>query len=137
MGAMQRRKGATGERELIALLREHLGEEMTRNLDQARDGGADLKGGVLLAAYAIETKRAKKAELRKWWEQAFSQAYDIADGRAPVLAYRIDRVRDKWRFVLPISEFVGGDWRSWPGVEYTVTMGIHAFAAVVRDGVQE
>lgn len=137
MGAMQRRKGARGECELIALLREHLGEELTRNLDQARDGGADLKGGVLLAGYVIECKRAAKAEVRRWWEQAFAQAYDIADGRTPVLAYRIDRVRDKWRFVLPISEFVGGDWRSWPGLEYTVTMGIHAFAAVVRDGVAQ
>ena len=136
MGAMQRRKGARGERELIALLREHLGEELTRNLDQVRDGGADLTGGVLLAGYAIECKRAAKPELKAWWEQAFSQAYDIADGRAPVLAYRIDRAREKWRFVLPVSEFVGGDWRSWPGLEYTVSMGIHAFAAVVRDGVQ-
>ena len=53
MGAMQRRKGATGERELIALLREHLGEELTRNLDQARDGGADLKGGMLLAGSGL------------------------------------------------------------------------------------
>lgn len=134
---MQRRKGARGERELIALLREHLGEELTRNLDQARDGGADLNGGVLLAGYAIECKRAARAEVRSWWQQAFEQAYDVADGRAPVLAYRIDRAREKWRFVLPVSEFVGGDWRSWPGLEYTVTMGIHAFAAVVRDGVAQ
>lgn len=133
MGAMQRRKGARGECELIALLREHLGEELTRNLDQARDGGADLKGGMLLAGYAIECKRAAKAEVRSWWQQAFEQAYDVADGRVPVLAYRIDRSREKWRFVLPISEFVGGDWRSWPGLEYTATMGIWAFAAVVRD----
>jgi len=137
MGSMQRRKGARGECELIALLREHLGEDLTRNLDQARDGGADLKGGVLLAGYAIECKRAARAEVRSWWQQAFAQAYDVADGRTPVLAYRIDRSREKWRFVLPISEFVGGDWRSWPGTQYTVTMGIHAFAAVVRNGVMD
>lgn len=134
MGAMQRRKGADGERELIALLREHLGEELSRNLDQARDGGADLKGGMLLAGYVIECKRAAKAELRSWWQQAFSQAYDIADGRAPVLAYRLDRQR--WQFVMSIAEFIGGDWRSWPGLEYTVTMRVEAFAALVRDEVK-
>ena len=131
MGAMQRRKGATGERELIALLREHLGEDLTRNLDQARDGGADLKGGMLLAGYAIECKRAAKAEVRSWWQQAFEQAYDIADGRTPVLAYRLDY--RQWQFVVSIAEFVGGDWRYWPGLEYTVAMGVHAFAALVRD----
>ena len=135
MGAMQRRKGADGERELIALLREHLGEELTRNLDQARDGGADLKGGMLLAGYAIECKRAAKAEVRRWWEQAFAQAYDVADGRTPVLAYRLDR--KPWQFVVPVSEAIGGDWRASPGLEYTMTMGIYAFAAVVRDGVAQ
>jgi len=135
MGAMQRRKGADGERELIALLREHLGEELARNLDQARDGGADLTGGVLLAGYAIEVKRAAKPALKSWWEQAFSQAYGIADGRAPVLAYRLDRQR--WQFVMSIAEFIGGDWRYWPGLEYTVAMGVEAFAAVVRDEGRE
>lgn len=128
---MQRRKGARGERELIALLREHLGEELTRNLDQVRDGGADLKGGMMLACYAIECKRAAKAEVRSWWEQAFAQAYDIADGRTPVLAYRLDR--QPWQFVMSIAEVIGGDWRYWPGLEYTVTMRVEAFAALVRD----
>lgn len=135
MGAMQRRKGADGERELIALLREHLGEELTRNLDQARDGGADLKGGMLLAGYAIECKRAAKPEVRSWWQQAFAQAYDIADGRVPVLAYRLDR--QQWHFVVPVSEAIGGDWRSCPGFEHTMTMLIDAFAALAREGVQQ
>lgn len=39
MSAMQRRKGADGERELARLLREHLGADVTRNLLQSRHSG--------------------------------------------------------------------------------------------------
>ncbi len=44
MGAMQRRKGKAGELELARLLREHLGADVARNLEQTRQGGADLLG---------------------------------------------------------------------------------------------
>lgn len=40
MTAMQRRKGASGERELFALLSDLLGYVVRRNIGQARAGGA-------------------------------------------------------------------------------------------------
>jgi len=55
VSALQRRKGADGERELARLLREALGAGVFRNLDQPRQGGADLLG---IAGWAIEVKRA-------------------------------------------------------------------------------
>jgi len=41
-GRGKRAKGAAGERELAALLSEHLGFVVKRNLGQARDGADDL-----------------------------------------------------------------------------------------------
>lgn len=62
MGTMQRRKGKAGELELARLLREHLGADVTRNLEQSRRGGADLLG---LPGWAVEVKRAVRPRLRK------------------------------------------------------------------------
>ena len=55
MSAMQRTKGAGGERELARLLQEHLGIPVNRNLQQTRQGGADL---IDVPGWAIEVKRA-------------------------------------------------------------------------------
>ena len=71
MAAMQRTKGAAGERELARLLRDHLGAEVVRNWVQARPGGADLLG---VHGWAIEVKRAARARLNEWWQQTCQQA---------------------------------------------------------------
>lgn len=91
MGAASRRKGAAGERELIALLRERLGDlpELRRNLDQPRDGGADLR----IAGHAIEVKRAEQFR-SSWIDQADAQA----GGDVPVVAWR--RNGGRWRLLL-------------------------------------
>ena len=71
MTAMQRRKGKVGELEVVRLLRELLGANVARNLEQSRQGGADLLG---LPGWAIEVKRAARPRLSEWWVQTCSQA---------------------------------------------------------------
>ena len=123
MGSMSRRKGAAGERELFALLEEHLGIAIKRNLEQTRGGGAD---SYDLPGYAIEVKRVEQLAVDRWWSQAVMQA-----GRAiPVLAYR--QSRQPWRFVVPL-EWVQGFEMTRP--EYVATLGLHEFVYLVREKI--
>ena len=91
-----RQKGARGERELCKWLMDNLPgvPELSRTLDQARDGGADI---MLLPPFAIEVKRCQVIEIEKWWKQAEIQAEQT--GRIPLLAYRANR--KPWTFCLP------------------------------------
>lgn len=100
MGAMQRTKGAAGERDFAKLLGGLLAVDLKRNLDQTRDGGHDLKGSDLISGWAIEVKRAKKALLPAWWNQTVEQA--VAAGKRPALAYRLDN--HKWRVVVHLNQ---------------------------------
>lgn len=86
MSNSQRKKGKAGELEIARLLRDHLGADITRNLLQARQGGADLLG---VPGWAIEVKRAARPRLSEWWQQTCSQAQ--ATGQRPALFYRLDR----------------------------------------------
>ena len=95
MTAMQRRKGKVGELELVRLLRELLGANVARNLEQSRQGGADLLG---LPGWAIEVKRAARARLSEWWLQTCTQAE--VTGQRPALFYRLDR--QPWRVVVAL-----------------------------------
>lgn len=96
MGVSERNKGKSGERELGRLLGERLGYDVTRNLDQSRDGGCDLIG---VGAFALEVKRQEKLALVSWWAQACEQA--ARAGLIPCLAYR--QSRRPWRFILPLG----------------------------------
>lgn len=94
-----RAKGASGERELAALLIEWadslgMALEVKRNLEQVRGGGHDLVG---LECYgmAVEVKRVEALALVNWWDQAVRQAKQ-AGGLIPVLAWRQNR--KPWRF---------------------------------------
>jgi|Laugresu1bdmlbsd_1035121.scaffolds.fasta_scaffold00145_20 hypothetical protein len=94
-----RAKGKAGERELInelkVLLPPELTSELTRNLDQTRDGGHDILG---LGDWALEVKRYAEvlpADLERFWKQATEQARK--DEKRPALAYRQDR--RPWRVV--------------------------------------
>ena len=67
MSRAQRIKGASGEREVVHIIRDELGIECHRNLDQVRDGGADIK----LPPFNIEVKRrARIAHIYEWLQQA-------------------------------------------------------------------
>ena len=95
MSAMQRRKGQSGERELFALLSDELGFTVRRNVDQARQGGAD---GLDIPGWAVEAKRQETLSIPAWWAQAERQA----EGRRPVLFYRVSR--KPWRAVLDLHD---------------------------------
>lgn len=101
MTAMQRRKGKAGELELARLLREHLGADVARNLEQSRQGGADLLG---LPGWAVEVKRAAQARLSEWWLQTCQQAEST--GQRPALFYRLDR--QPWRCVVALRHVAAG-----------------------------
>ena len=133
MGKTSRTKGAKGEREFCKLLSEELeslgvDSALSRNLSQTRDGGYDIAG---LEQYAIEVKRAAVADVCSWWAQTVIQAY--ACGKAPVLAYRLDR--RSWRVVMHINDITHPEFAvsSNDGHEFTVEMSLALFAQVVAD----
>lgn len=83
MGISQRRKGASGERELAKILSEQLGWVVSRKLGQARDGGDDLQTGQ----FRWEVKRRKKIAVYEFMEQ-IEKACEVND--VPVVAMRAD-----------------------------------------------
>ena len=96
-GRGKRNKGAAGERELAALLSEHLGFVVKRNLGQARDGADDLT----VAQFRIEVKRQEQLRVDKWSEQVEGCA---SPGEVPVLMYR--RNGQPWRVCLRLEHFI-------------------------------
>ena len=77
-GRRNRQRGQEGEREVVQLIRDDFGiPHKGRNLDQARDGGAD----VPLGPWQIEVKRRRKiANLYEWLDEADLAAIR-ADGK--------------------------------------------------------
>jgi hypothetical protein len=139
MSKTQRTKGAAGERELCAAIRDELGVRLLRNLEQSRRGGFDLVPAddqtgpvaVALARLAIEVKRhaaASPGTIGTWWRQAETQAETA--GLVPCLAYRADRA--PWRFVLPLAA-VHPDLPRAGGLPFTADLSLVGFAAIVRE----
>jgi hypothetical protein len=127
-GKSRRAKGSAGEREFFKALSGLLGETVTRDLSQTRDGGADGRIG----GWRIEVKRQEKARLHPWWEQACAQAPAPA---LPALAYRASRM--PWRVVVALesiapdaAHFAGGRECGFP---WTAEISLDAFAALVRE----
>lgn len=96
-GRRSRNKGATGERELAALLTDALGFVVQRKLGQARDGGDDIQVGQ----YRIEVKRREALRLDEWCKQVEDASQP---GDVPVVAYR--RNGQPWRVVVPLGWFM-------------------------------
>ena len=124
---MQRSKGARAEREFFALLSAELGTCVRRNVDQARNGGAD---GIEVPGWSIEVKRHETGFRSEWWEQACEQADKAC--ASPALAYRASR--QPWRVRLLLAD-VG------PIDEYAVHPAIWietdlpTFAYIVRESM--
>ena len=127
MSAMQRNKGASGEREIAALVRDLTGWDVRRRVRQ-HAGDSDLEG---VPGWSVEVKRrasATRSDIAGWWRQAVTQAA----GALPVLFYRLDR--ESWRAVWPVA--VGLTIQRaemWAGYEWAADSSVEAWAAVARD----
>ena len=96
-----RNKGQRGEREAAALLGSWVNIDMSRNLAQTREGGADL---LEIDGLAIEVKRCETVTLPMWWRQVCRAADNRGD--IPVLMWRQNNKR--WQFGLPSYLLVVG-----------------------------
>jgi hypothetical protein len=127
-----RSKGARGELELFALLSKELGTVVRRNVDQARNGGADC---IEIPGWAIECKRVESGFQAAWWEQALAQA-EAADC-SPALAYRASR--QPWRVRVLMCDVVCAmaerpSYGEGCGMAW-VEMDLPTFALVVRESL--
>lgn len=129
MGKASRDKGSRGERELVSLLSDELGVEVTRNLLQTREGGHDLDG---VPGWCLEVKRRAKVtegEKRKWWEQAMDAAFDM--GADAAVIYRQDRC--EWRAIVQLGVLNIDIYGCGDGFEYTADISLPAFCQLVRE----
>lgn len=99
MGRSQQRKGADGERELAALLRQY-GYEIQRGGSLSFGEQPDLSG---LPGVHIECKRAETLRLSEWMAQAEQDAQRFG-GAAPALFFR--RSREGWRVVMNLPDWM-------------------------------
>lgn len=110
--ANARTKGRNGEREARFWLAKAIGvdvDEIQRNLQQTREGGADILG---IDGLEIEVKRQETLVVETWWRQV-QRAADRT-GKLPVLMYRQNR--GKWNFCLPAYLLL-------PGMKGKITLG--------------
>ena len=95
MSATERRKGASGELEVVSLLRAH-GLAVDRT---ARQSGVVVRGDIAgLEGFHLEVKRHEVLRLPAWQRQASEQAHP---GEVPVVAYR--QSRGRWWASLPLE----------------------------------
>lgn len=122
-----RNKGASGERELIRLIEDHLGIRLERNLAQSFAGGHDLIG---LDHWAIEVKRYREIgepEKRAFWVQAVEQANRV--GKRPAVCFRADR--KQWRVLVD----AGTDLFDEIDYNSTAEVSIELFFGLVRESI--
>lgn len=99
MGRKSQRKGADGERELAAILREH---------EYAVERGGSLSFGNVpditgLPGVHIECKRCEQARLSEWMAQAERDSQYFRDG-APAVFHR--RSREPWLVTMRLSDWL-------------------------------
>ncbi|HPQ97605.1 MAG: hypothetical protein KDI44_12855 [Thiothrix sp.] len=134
-----RTKGKQGELEFAHLLHDHLGVKITRNLEQSRNGGHDLRvhegeqspAATALRRFAMEVKRygtVTPGDIASWWGQAVRQAQQV--GALPLLAYRANRA--DWSVMIPLGALVA-DCTDNRELAYAVTLKIEAFALLIRE----
>lgn len=77
MSKASRDKGANGEREVVSLLADELGIAAKRQLDQSRDGGADIIIECGSKSLAIEVKRVERSKPLEWLRQVEAVSTDL------------------------------------------------------------
>lgn len=116
MSAMQRRKGASGEREWCAELAKY-GVSAKRELGQARDSGGD----VAAPPYLFEVKRHARFSIYEHMEQAIAAAPLYKGCQIPVVALRGNQ--KEWLVVMRAEDFLKAlpTWRApWPHARHEV-----------------
>ena len=83
MGKSQKTKGAVYERDVVNVLKAS-GFDVSRNLDQTRDGGGD----IICPPYLFECKRRAAIAVYQWFEQAEKAANPL--NLVPVVVARAD-----------------------------------------------
>lgn len=96
-GVNGRAKGSTGEREFCQWLYDNfeLDKVPERNLDQTRDGGADV---LDMEPFVYEVKRQERLDLDNWWLQVLKAARWMEGERIPVVAFRQNN--RSWEFLI-------------------------------------
>lgn len=98
MSKSQRTKGAAGEREVCHIIRDELGIECHRNLEQTREGGCDIS----LPPFCIEVKRRRRiSNIYEWLKQAENSCQT---GERPVTVFRADG--KGWIAAVPLTLFL-------------------------------
>lgn len=100
MGAMSRRKGKTGELEIVNLLKDRgLNAQRTAPLQAA--GGTTDADVLGVEGCHLEVKRCERVEIDKWCAQVelATRPSDI-----PCVVWR--RSRQRWRVALPLEDFL-------------------------------
>lgn len=98
-GKASQRKGADGERELAAVLREY-GYEIKRGGSMSFGEVPDLVG---LPGIHIEVKRCEQVRLSEWMQQAERDSQHFKDG-LPAVFHR--RSREGWRVTMNLADFM-------------------------------
>ena len=98
-GKASQRKGADGERELAAALREY-GYEIKRGGSMSFGEVPDLVG---LPGVHIEVKRCEQVRLSEWMQQAERDSQHFKDG-LPAVFHR--RSREGWRVTMNLADFM-------------------------------
>lgn len=122
-----RNKGASWERTVASMVKESLGADVKRDLEQYRSGDrGDLIG---LDGFVIECKRYKMANgghhHQDWWNQVVNAA--DSQGCHPALIYKYDRAEPK---VVVRLSFLNSDFE---GKEDTVTISFDTWCMLVRE----
>lgn len=99
MGKASQRKGADGERELAAILRDH-GYEIGRGGSLSFGEVPDLSG---LPGIHIEVKRVERLNIMEAMEQAMRDSEDFMDG-APTVFHR--RNRAPWLVTMLLDDWL-------------------------------
>lgn len=98
-GARSTRKGASGEREVMAILRDH-GYPVERGGTQSYGQRPDLYG---LDGVHLEVKRSERAQIWEWMEQSQRDARRFGDG-VPTVIFR--RSRSPWMVTMKLSDWI-------------------------------
>lgn len=98
-GAKSAHKGASGEREVMAILREH-GYPVERGGTQSYGQRPDLYG---LDGVHLEIKRSERAQIWDWMAQSQKDAQKFGDG-VPSVIFR--RSRSKWMICMELLDWL-------------------------------